>query len=167
MRISTLFTGTALLLGYEVFAATISQNARCGKDFGGVVCPGKSTSVGPCCSQYGWCGRTEDHCYISKGCQSGFGSCSTSSSPSKQPPTSSPSPTPSKLKTSTDGKCGVGSSQTCLSSMFGNCCSQYGYCGNSNAYCGSGCQTKFGSCKTTSAGPSSILRLCYFAASLH
>jgi len=54
MRISTLFTGTALLLGSEVFAATISQNARCGKGFGGLVCPGKSTSVGPCCSQYGW-----------------------------------------------------------------------------------------------------------------
>ena len=31
---------------------------RCGPNFGGSVC----TIPGECCSKYGWCGKTPEHC---------------------------------------------------------------------------------------------------------
>jgi len=46
----------------------VSTNGRCGKGVG--KCPKDE-----CCSQYGWCGTEENHCSISKGCQSEFGKC--------------------------------------------------------------------------------------------
>jgi len=45
----------------------ISQDNTCGSDVG-LRC-----SDGLCCSQYGWCGTTTDHCL--SGCQSAFGIC--------------------------------------------------------------------------------------------
>ncbi|KAF2825560.1 hypothetical protein CC86DRAFT_237404, partial [Ophiobolus disseminans] len=47
---------------------------------------------------------------------------------------------------SMDGKCGANTRQTCLNSVFGNCCSRNGYCGSSAAYCGTGCDPSFGTC---------------------
>ncbi|ORX63258.1 hypothetical protein BCR32DRAFT_227084 [Anaeromyces robustus] len=44
----------------------ISTNGQCGSKFGS--CPNNG-----CCSQYGWCGTTKDHC--GTGCQKGFGRC--------------------------------------------------------------------------------------------
>jgi len=44
----------------------ISTNGQCGKEYG--VCPS-----GNCCSKYGWCGTSSEHC--GKGCQSEFGKC--------------------------------------------------------------------------------------------
>jgi len=41
---------------------------RCGEDYG--KCPSSY-----CCSRYGWCGTTDDHCSVSKGCKSEFGKC--------------------------------------------------------------------------------------------
>lgn len=35
----------------------------------------RAGDVSQCCSQYGYCGTTSDYC--STGCQSGFGTCST------------------------------------------------------------------------------------------
>ncbi|KAL2915253.1 hypothetical protein HK105_205118 [Polyrhizophydium stewartii] len=58
-----------------------------------------------CCSQYGYCGASDDYCLASAGCQKGFGRCgplvasSSQSSPTPSPvsPTPSPiSPTPSQ-----------------------------------------------------------------------
>jgi hypothetical protein len=52
----------------------ISTNGRCGPNFNGTTCirePGAT-----CCSLYGWCGATGDHC--GTGCQSRFGTCGTS-----------------------------------------------------------------------------------------
>jgi len=43
---------------------------RCGREFGGAVC-----GNGLCCSQYGWCGNSNEHC--GTGCQS---QCQASSS---------------------------------------------------------------------------------------
>ncbi|XP_021887857.1 endochitinase CH25-like [Carica papaya] len=40
-----------------------SSAEQCGQQAGGALCPG-----GLCCSQYGWCGSTEDYC--GDGCQS-------------------------------------------------------------------------------------------------
>ncbi|CCF38246.1 chitin binding protein, partial [Colletotrichum higginsianum] len=52
----------------------LSTNGRCGTTQGGTTCikePGAT-----CCSKYGWCGATADHC--GAGCQAGFGTCSAS-----------------------------------------------------------------------------------------
>ncbi len=35
---------------------------------------------------------------------------------------------------------------TCLGSVYGDCCSLNGYCGNSTDYCGEGCNPLFGKC---------------------
>ena len=43
-----------------------APNGRCGIEFGGASCPN-----GDCCSQYGYCGTTSDHCSL--GCQSNCG----------------------------------------------------------------------------------------------
>ncbi|OUM56505.1 carbohydrate-binding module family 18 protein, partial [Piromyces sp. E2] len=45
------------------FTSTETDTVRCGEDYG--VCP-----EGQCCSKYGWCGITEEHC--GAGCQSEF-----------------------------------------------------------------------------------------------
>ncbi len=97
---------------------------KCGVGYG--KCPS-----GQCCSKYGWCGKTDDYCSSSKGCQSEFGDCNgTSSIP---------------ITTSVDGKCGEDYG-TCPS---GQCCSKYGWCGKTDAYCSEGCQSKFGDCRGT------------------
>jgi len=97
----------------------ISTNDRCGKDKG--KCPN-----GECCSKYGWCGTSDDHCSISKGCQSEFGKCSGGKTPI------------------VEGKCGKEYGK-CPS---GQCCSKYGWCGTSTDYCSisKGCQSEFGKC---------------------
>ncbi|RWR88866.1 wound-induced protein precursor [Cinnamomum micranthum f. kanehirae] len=46
---------------------------QCGKQAGGRACDG-----GLCCSQWGFCGRTDDYCSTSKGCQSNCGGSSPS-----------------------------------------------------------------------------------------
>ncbi|KAK0728914.1 hypothetical protein B0T21DRAFT_203386 [Apiosordaria backusii] len=44
----------------------LQKRENCGAGLGS--CP-----AGQCCSQYGWCGVTSEHC--GAGCQSGFGTC--------------------------------------------------------------------------------------------
>jgi len=44
-----------------------TTDGTCGKQNGGKTC--KGWPLGECCSPYGWCGDTTDHC--GKGCQSG------------------------------------------------------------------------------------------------
>jgi len=46
----------------------INNEGKCGKGFG-------KCRSGECCSKFGWCGNTDDHCLASKGCQSEFGKC--------------------------------------------------------------------------------------------
>ncbi|KAF6833307.1 polysaccharide deacetylase [Colletotrichum plurivorum] len=57
-----------------------STNGRCGATQGGTTCikePGAT-----CCSQYGWCGSSADHC--GTGCQAPFGTCGTSNKNGKR-----------------------------------------------------------------------------------
>ncbi|KAF6801224.1 polysaccharide deacetylase [Colletotrichum sojae] len=57
-----------------------STNGRCGATQGGTTCikePGAT-----CCSQYGWCGSSADHC--GTGCQAPFGTCGTSNKKGKR-----------------------------------------------------------------------------------
>jgi len=68
---------------------------------------------------------SDEHCEISKGCQSEFGKCTN------------------KNKSIVKGKCGKGYGK-CSS---GQCCSKYGWCGKDDRYCGTGCQSEFGDCK--------------------
>ena len=111
---------------------TISSDGKCGQGHG--ACPDDK-----CCSKYGYCGTTYEHCYISKGCQLGFGSCIDNTKTS----TTSPQPTtPANQKISTNGKCGKEDGRC----PNGYCCSQYGWCGNTSDYCGKGCQSEFGVC---------------------
>jgi len=108
-----------------------STNGLCGGKNG--VCPDDL-----CCSQYGYCGSSDEYC--GKGCQSEFGKCgkkSTNSTASK--------------KVSTNGQCG-GNNGVCPDNL---CCSQYGYCGTSDAHCGKGCQSEFGKCGSSSKTSSS------------
>src|SRR5690606_19145290 len=94
------------------------------------------------------CGKTKDYCET--GCQSAFGSCTGSSSPSV------PLPLPeAPIKVSTDATCGGTKGYTCVGSGFGDCCSEWGYCGITNAYCGNGCQSKFGRCRDGQSSSSS------------
>lgn len=46
-----------------------AMGEQCGRQAGGQLCPNNL-----CCSQYGWCGNTDDYCSTSKGCQSNCGS---------------------------------------------------------------------------------------------
>jgi len=50
--------------------SNISSDGKCGSSNGNKVCPS-----GECCSKYGYCGTSNDHCLASSGCQSGFGTC--------------------------------------------------------------------------------------------
>jgi hypothetical protein len=52
----------AVLLASLIVMATGEQ---CGRQAGGQLCPDNL-----CCSQYGWCGNTDEYCSSSKGCQS-------------------------------------------------------------------------------------------------
>jgi len=99
----------------------ISQDDRCGKDFGNTHCP-----AGECCSKYGWCGTSDRHCSRSSGCQSEFGQCHGSD----------------KVPVGTKDKCGKGYGKC----GKGKCCSKYGWCGKGDAYCAAGCQKKYGLC---------------------
>ena len=93
---------TSVLVGSFFFATTLglpsvtqrdSPDNRCGAQYAGNKCtsvPGQFT----CCSQYGYCGDTPDHC--GTGCQAGFGVCggggTTPAPPGPGPSTSPPAP---------------------------------------------------------------------------
>ncbi|ORX87880.1 hypothetical protein BCR32DRAFT_324232 [Anaeromyces robustus] len=119
-----------------------------------------SCSEGYCCSKYGWCGKTQDHCDISKGCQEKFGICQSYNSGSSTTTTKkttttttttkktttittkSKTPTPTTIKK----RCG-GTNGSCSE---GYCCSKYGWCGKEQDHCDivKGCQKMFGICKS-------------------
>lgn len=102
---------------------------------------------------YRYCGKTDQHCSIANGCQSGCaGAASTSAPPlppsastSQEPvlgsPTSAPPNTPTGAFTK-DGSCGAKNGNTvCGNWPQGGCCSMYGYCGSTTSHCGDGCQS--------------------------
>ncbi|KAK4647827.1 uncharacterized protein QC761_104780 [Podospora bellae-mahoneyi] len=62
---------------------TLQKRANCGAGIGN--CPS-----GQCCSQYGWCGVTSEHC--GTGCQSGFGTCTGGGGGNNEETLSTPRP---------------------------------------------------------------------------
>ena len=106
----------------------ISTDDKCGKNL--AKCPS-----GKCCSKYGWCGTSSEHCDVSKGCQSEFGKCNDNKKDNKDG---------NSLPVSTNDKCGMNEGK-CPS---GKCCSKYGWCGTSSNHCdiSKGCQKEFGKC---------------------
>jgi hypothetical protein len=89
-----------------------------------------SGAFGDCCSQYDYCGSSNAYC--GTGCNPSFGTCNTTPSSSRSVvPTSarSSAPSPSATqKVSKNARCGPQfGGQTCLSSQWGDCCSQYSY----------------------------------------
>eukprot|EP00835_Amoeboradix_gromovi_P006139 NODE_670_length_5356_cov_0.415066.p2 type:complete len:164 gc:universal NODE_670_length_5356_cov_0.415066:1670-2161(+) len=113
-----------------LYTSIVAQN--CGAGVG--ECP-----TIQCCSQWGWCGVTVDHC--GTGCQSGFGKCGF--------PVATQNVCPTKY--STDGRCSAD-----VACTDGNCCSTYGYCGDSESHCVTNCynqctgQPEVTLCSTTS-----------------
>jgi len=104
------------ILGIALTVISTSLAAPdCGKGIG--ICP-----EGKCCSKYGYCGTSTDHCDNAKGCQTEYGVCTGSQS---------------------KGRCGKDYGR-CAKSNY--CCSQSGYCGTSSDYCGTGCQASYGIC---------------------
>ncbi|KAF4963891.1 hypothetical protein FSARC_8144 [Fusarium sarcochroum] len=61
----------------DIRAASTSLNGICGAFNGTATCVG--SGFGNCCSQFGYCGKSDLHC--GAGCQSGFGSCGPQQSP--------------------------------------------------------------------------------------
>ncbi|KAH8911276.1 hypothetical protein BR93DRAFT_989991 [Coniochaeta sp. PMI_546] len=54
---------------------TVSVDGTCGTTGAGKAgyrCPSTGAT---CCSAYGFCGNTTDHCSAANGCQAGFGTC--------------------------------------------------------------------------------------------
>ncbi|KAF2255788.1 carbohydrate esterase family 4 protein [Trematosphaeria pertusa] len=106
---------------------TSSPDGTCGPNTA-YTCIG--FELGECCSTYGWCGNTADHC--GTGCNPLYGNCGSS--------------------VSTNGKCGTkNGGMTCkgYKGWYGRseeCCRWDGKCGGDVFSCGMGCQKKFGKC---------------------
>ncbi|KAL1607853.1 hypothetical protein SLS60_002791 [Paraconiothyrium brasiliense] len=108
-------------------------------------------SEGECCSTYGWCGNTADHCGTA--CNPLYGKCTSSSTPATTIATSiratstsasAPAKTSAASNVSTNGKCGArNGNKVCPGSK---CCSVMGNCGDNLLYCWAGCQQAFGQC---------------------
>jgi hypothetical protein len=78
------FTSTSFYSAMNEHAKTDSKDGRCGVNFKDTYCGNTET---PCCSEFGWCGALTDHC--GTGCQSGYGECGDSASPSSSSESSS------------------------------------------------------------------------------
>ncbi|CAN6337668.1 unnamed protein product [Urochloa humidicola] len=120
---ATVAAALALAVLAVAYAAAAPAHAhRCGAQAGGALCPD-----GLCCSKYGYCGRSCDHC--GAGCQSqcAHGGAAPASA--------------------TPPRCGAqGGGAACPGGL---CCSRYGYCGLGAGHCGAGCQ---GQCAAAAAG---------------
>ncbi|KAK9685467.1 hypothetical protein K7432_015493 [Basidiobolus ranarum] len=112
-------------------------NEQCGSGFG-------SCAPGLCCSEWGWCGYSSDHC--TGGCQEQFGTCNTgSTTTTTNTPTSTPLKQLNEQCGSNDGTCAPGL-----------CCSEWGWCGYSSDHCTGGCQKLFGTCNNGQETTTSI-----------
>ncbi|RKP38557.1 hypothetical protein BJ085DRAFT_4496, partial [Dimargaris cristalligena] len=120
-----------------------STDGSCGPN---LACPNSG-----CCSKFGWCGTSPDHC--GTGCQNGpcTGGPSTNTNTNTQTNTNTSKP-PGPTATSTDGSCGPK-----LACAGNACCSKFGWCGTSSDHCGAGCQngpcTGGPSTNTNTGGP--------------
>lgn len=109
----------------------------CGVQNGGLTCHPENIN-GPCCSQYGYCGNTEDYCSPTKNCQSG---CSIVPNSFQQASTTNPLPTSGYTQTKYCGSANNG--LKCEpDGLYGPCCSKDGICGGGDDFClpSKGCQ---------------------------
>lgn len=147
-RDSTPGTGTPTSTATSGPAPTgaVSTDGSCGSAGKNQICLG--STFGNCCSQYGWCGSSTDHC--GTGCNTLFGNCGSNGNAPTTTTTATPKPT-GALKTSADGSCGASTGFTCVGFVHegvkSECCSQYGYCGASADHCGTGCNPLAGTCR--------------------
>ncbi|ESA43749.1 carbohydrate-binding module family 18 protein [Neurospora crassa] len=151
-----------------------TTTGRCGANYG--RCPDSL-----CCSEYGYCGDTVDHCYPGFDCQPAYGVCgwprpvattSTTTTSTTVRSTSSTSTTTTSITSTrsstsassfvpiptgiitTNGQCG--NSTICpgiTDAGWGPCCSRFFWCGSGPEYCGAGCQSAFGLCEDDSGSP--------------
>ncbi|KAK0788112.1 hypothetical protein LTR75_012715 [Friedmanniomyces endolithicus] len=144
---------------FESRDTTPRTDGRCGSDFSGATCDPKG-AYGGCCSKYGHCGKTLDHCLVSNGCQSG---CTEPAGTTAAPlPTTAPASVagpgvsnsepvigPLSSTAAGDGATGpVTTDGTCGASKGGT---MYGFCGKTSAHCGEGCQS--GPCSQAPISP--------------
>jgi hypothetical protein len=112
--------------------STPRADGRCGQDFDGATCD-PNGPYGGCCSRYGYCGDTAQHCLVANGCQSGCKPNPTTTSAQSSARQSEPvigSGTSSGAAASAtgaiteDGTCGAGNGGTvCGDWELGSCCS--------------------------------------------
>ncbi|RKF61376.1 Aldehyde oxidase GLOX [Erysiphe neolycopersici] len=134
----------------------VREDGRCGKEFENALCDA-NTGNGGCCSRYGFCGSTINHCLIDRGCQSGctdsngFNQIAISkdnvnhkihNNPSLSSQNQREYSFPVDKSETQDGKCGAEyDHKICGNWPSGNCCSMYGFCGSLSSHCGAGCQS--------------------------
>ncbi|CBX93253.1 hypothetical protein IAQ61_008967 [Plenodomus lingam] len=120
-------------------------------------------SASECCSQYGWCGTTKDHC-DAKTCLKNFSGASSqcksggSSTPPPQGGQNFPATVP-EIDVCGHAENGVSCPGAGTNGYFYRCCSSAGHCGPKNdiqdqgIYCGADCQGGFGKCNTMAKPP--------------
>lgn len=140
--------------------ASVALAQNCGPQGKNAVC-----AAGQCCSQYGWCGTTADHCNKAN-CLKNFsgtgstckGTTTTLKTTKKPAATSFPSQVP-VIDVCGNAQGGVSCPGAGLNGYFYRCCSSAGHCGPKNdiqdqsIYCGTGCQKGYGKCDSEAKPP--------------
>ncbi|KAL7477196.1 hypothetical protein ACHAW6_003011 [Cyclotella cf. meneghiniana] len=120
---------------HSLLRTSVDDSSTCATDT--AMCgPGLPCSNGMCCSQWGYCGTTQDFC--GECCQS---NCMTLGQNDNNRSGGESNRTP--FPTASPGNC-AGQSAMCGPGRpcdGGMCCSQWGYCGTTEDYCGSCCQS--------------------------
>ncbi|KXH34486.1 chitin recognition protein [Colletotrichum simmondsii] len=127
----------------------VSLNGNCGSTNGGSTCAG--STFGNCCSAYGYCGSTSAFC--GTGCQSGYGTCDTSSgsgTTAATPAATSAAASTVKTVSTIGAACGSAANAKCGD---GFCCTALNVCASSKlllitnpaCYAAVGCQTSWSS----------------------
>ncbi|KAL0938384.1 agglutinin Isolectin 1 [Colletotrichum truncatum] len=119
----------------------VSQDGACGGT-NGRTCQG--STFGDCCSKWGYCGSSNDHCGTD--CQTSFGKCNGSGGGGTAATSAAPNPPSTSGKASPDGSCGGTNGYKCPT---GQCCSRRGWCGTTSDFCGFGCQSAFSAATCT------------------
>ncbi|KAF2847774.1 carbohydrate-binding module family 18 protein [Plenodomus tracheiphilus IPT5] len=129
---------------------------NCGPKNGNAKC-----AASECCSQYGWCGTTVDHC-DAKTCLKDFSGASSKCKPTATAPTTPAQTFPAdvpEIDVCGHAQGGVTCPGAGANGYFYRCCSSAGHCGPKNdiqdqsIYCGTGCQAGFGKCDQEAKPP--------------
>ncbi|KAF2130745.1 carbohydrate-binding module family 18 protein [Dothidotthia symphoricarpi CBS 119687] len=153
---------------FSLLSGALAGN--CGPQNGNAVC-----ATGECCSQYGWCGTTVDHC-DSATCLKSFSGktskCAPTTAVTTKATVTKAAATTLKTSAATTFPAAVPNIDVCghaqggvtcpgagTNGYFYRCCSSAGHCGPKNdiqdqaLYCGDGCQAGYGKCNTMAKPP--------------